>query len=113
MFNKHPQTSTFDLYKTLELRPIEQILKIEQCKLIFKILHSKQKSNTVLTTADQIHQYYTRGNQHIFTEFSRTNFAIFNPIRNASKTFNSLPENLKNINNVNKFVINLKKYFEQ
>lgn len=110
LFNQNYLTHTSTLYEKLGLKQIGTILKVEQSKLIYKILNGKQKTNSILTFTNSVHNHNTRKCNNIFTNFSRTNLANFNPIKDASKTFNNLPDNLKTINNYVNFKSKLKTF---
>ncbi len=111
LFKKDFLIHTETLYEDLQLKQISAILKFEQSKLIHKNLLSKQKTNLQLIFSESIHNYKTRNKDKIHTQFSRTNLGLFNPVYSASRTYNSLPSEIKENRNYNKFVNNLKQIF--
>ena len=72
LFKLHYRTSE-TLYKNLKLNPLSYILKIEQCKQIYKIFSNNLKCNTVLIRNNQIHDHCTRGRDNIYLTIARTN----------------------------------------
>ncbi len=113
LFKQNFLKPTVDLYRDLELRQIQEILKIEQSKLVYKILNNQIKTNITIKISDQVHSYNTRNNTNIFTEFSRTNIALFNPIKRAADTFNSIPSSIRTVKSYPKFVSIIKKQFSE
>lgn len=108
LFNYNRLTSTETLYRELKVSKISIILELEQCKLMHKIVNKKQKSNTKITFCNSIHEHETRIHNNIYQIFTRTNIGLNNAIVNASKTYNILPEYIKNIKRYTKFVKELK-----
>nr|CAH7713322.1 unnamed protein product [Callosobruchus chinensis] len=111
LYNYERLTNSNKLYTELHTFNLSALLQIEQCKLIFKILNKQQKSNTVLILSNQVHNYETRIINNIYQINTRTNLGVYNPIVSASKAFNSLPRDIKNIKKFSAFVTKLKKHF--
>lgn len=110
LFNLDYYTHTDTIYQMLKLQPVNQILMLEQSKLIFKILNNRSKCNSRIQYVNQIHDHYVRGNDDIRLASARTNKALCSPISAASGVFNSLPLELKNERRQRVFVNKLKNH---
>lgn len=84
LFNYNTLTHTEDLYAELGVCQISKLLKFEQCKLMHKIINKKQKTNTHINFAFNIHSHHTRSQRDIYLNHVRTNKGIFNPLYQAS-----------------------------
>ena len=71
------------------------ILKIEQCKQIYKICSNNLKCNTVLIQNNQIHDYCTRGRDNIYLTNAKTNRCLLDPLFKAIETYNQIPNMIK------------------
>lgn len=111
LFNLHFRTNTDYLYEILKIHPINTVLKIDQCKTIYKISNNMQKCNTTFTMANEIHTFNTRQCSNIYLNPVRTNVALHNPISEAFNIFNHLPQNIKESNTIRKFVQQIKHYY--
>ena len=110
LFNLHYKTPSNSVYEMLNVQPIYKILKLEQAKLIHKIKSKKQKCNIEIVHLNQVHDYNTRNCQDIHLPNVRTNVALRNPLSEASRSFNDLPQSIKMERSYKKFVKPLKGY---
>ena len=95
LFKLHYRTSSESLYKDLKLIPLSYILKIEQCKQIYKICSNNLKCNTVLIQNNQIHDHCTRGRDNIYLTNARTNRCLLDPLSKAIESYNQIPNMIK------------------
>jgi len=114
LFNLDWFTHSDIIYSTLKLHQITVILKIEQSKFMYKVTSNKLKSNSAITYVSQIHTHGTRSlnNNNIYLENVRTNVALKNAYSEATKTFNSLPQSVKEVRSYGKFIRLIKSHFE-
>ena len=82
---------TMQLYKDLKVNPLSYILKIEQCKQIYKICSNNLKCNTVLIHNNQIHDHCTRGRGNIYLKNAKTNRGLLDPLSKAIESYNQIP----------------------
>lgn len=110
LFNLNYFTHTDTIYSMLELQPVQQILILEQSKLIYKIVNNRSKCNSRIQYVNQIHDYNIRTSDDIRLVSARTNKALRGPISAASCVYNGLPDDLKNVGRLNVFVKKLKRH---
>lgn len=110
LFNYDWRTSTNIIYSELNLNRLHEILKMEQCKMVYKVLHGHQKCNVNIIFYYDVHTYQTRAHNNIYQIYTRTNIGLTNPITDAIKVYNTLPTSLKDVNNYNRFVKKLKTF---
>lgn len=108
LFNLDYQTHTETVYTMLDITPISNILRLEQAKLMYKIINKKQKCNTKIMYSNEFHTHKTRNQNDIYLAPVRTNAALHNPLSEAAQAFNSLPYNLKTEKSFSEFVKKLK-----
>lgn len=104
-------TNVDDVNRTLNIQHLKILLKVEQCKLIYKVLNKKQKSNLKVTFCNEIHSYNIRNCNDISKQCKRTNVALHDPFNESIQTYNSVPDAIKSENNYNKFIISIKRHF--
>ncbi|XP_050297638.1 probable RNA-directed DNA polymerase from transposon BS isoform X1 [Anthonomus grandis grandis] len=92
-----------DIFEILKIHSISHILKIEQAKLIFKIINKLQKSNYTIVYSSEIHAHNLRNN-NIRLSSARTNIALRNPINAATQTYNDLSYEIKQEVSYYKFI---------
>lgn len=110
LFNYNKLTSTVTLYSELRVAMANKILELEQCKLVYKIIHNTQKNNLSFSFTRDVHNHFTRSLNNIYPINSRTNFALNCPMQSASKSYNKLPDNIKSAQSYNIFVNKLKQH---
>ncbi|KAK9882698.1 hypothetical protein WA026_022748 [Henosepilachna vigintioctopunctata] len=88
-------TSTNILHQELSIPKLEALLKLEQCKLMYKILKNIQKSNIVFKLVGEVHGYETRFQTGFYISNSRTNVGLNGPANMASKVYNNLSEDIR------------------
>lgn len=104
LFKLNCRTPTVDIYRNLKLQSLDTLFNFEQCKHIYRIQNQRQKNNTTITYCNQIHSYKTRQREQIYTDYSRTNRGLNNPIIRSIKTYNSLPQHIQHANGYNQFI---------
>lgn len=88
---------------------LNELIRLERCKYIYKISKSDIKTNITICRFEEVHRYPTRNRRNFVIVPSKTN-RMLNDVVNASlEEFNRLPSNIKEINNFEKFV----KYVKQ
>lgn len=112
LFNYDRLTHTVDLYRNLRVWKLIKILRLEQCKFMYKVMNKTQKTNIELTYIRDIHSHNTRSQNYIFNNNIRSNKGLYNPIFQASEAFNALPNNIKIIRRYTRFVKELKLYID-
>ena len=111
LFQLNYRMHTDEVYQLLNLLPVSYILKIEQSKLIYKVIHNIQKSNILITHINQVHSHDTRNNTNIYLSLARTNIALHNPYSEASTAFNALPTDISSETSLGRFANKLKVHF--
>lgn len=107
--NKPFLSPTAELYDTYTLK-ISQLIIFELIFLIYKIKNGFIKNNFELQQINEIHNYDTRQASHFYINFSRTNISYQNFLYKGLNLFNNLPGDIKMINSISKFKIELKKH---
>ena len=69
------------------------------------------KSELSLTLNSEIHSYSTRISNSFRVDYARTNFGKFAVLREAIHLYNSIPNEIKSIDNVNGFKKQVKLFF--
>lgn len=101
---------THTLYNE-KILPFELLSEYELMVLFYKIINHKIKHNLDIITNSEIHEHNTRYNSQLHVTTNNTHRFGKNSILNRGKIkYNALPEDLKNITNLQKFKIELKKY---
>ena len=98
------------LYAELRVAHLDKILELEQCKLIYKIINGRQKSNTNFNFTSQIHYHFTRSQNNIYPVYSRTDIALNCPMQSASRAYNRLPVEIRSKQYYNSFLYRLKQH---
>lgn len=109
LFNYDQQTHTETLYRELGVFKLEDLRELEQCKLIYKIINQRQKSNTPLSFCNKNHDHKTRQHLNIYLSNITSNKGLHNPVYQAASAYNSLPDDLKHEARYQGFVRKLKK----
>lgn len=110
LFNYDRLANTDNMYTELNVIKLDKLLELEQCKLIFKILHNQQKCNTEILVTRVLHNHETRSHNNLYQVPTRTNKGLNNPITDAIKSYNNLPHSLKNVYLYKNFVKKLKSH---
>lgn len=111
LFSINYLAPTVDVYNMLKIYSLKSLVKIEQSKLIYKIIKNKQKSNVIIKKNCSLHKHQTRGAQCFYLHPVFSNIGLNNPIALSLQTFNNLPEYLRNMDKERRFVKNLKEHF--
>ena len=96
----HWSFPTKSLYETLNLLNIDGLRKLEECKLIYKIKHSQTKTNMILISSSEVHNYATRQCGNFYIQQSRTNKKLNSVMTRSTRTFDSIPESMRNTSQV-------------
>lgn len=110
LFNYNWLTSTEMLYRELKISKLETIFRLEQAKLMYKIINNKQRCNINILMSNNVHNHETRSQNNIYCKTTKTNIGLNNPIVQASKTYNKIPEDIKNHNKYYQFIKHVKLY---
>jgi hypothetical protein len=112
LFKMHPRTNTCEVYKSTGNLDINQIIFMEKCKYMYNIINGNQKSNLVLQSRSEIHNYNTRNRNNIDIPRAK-NSKKGNSLKcSAVKLYNKLPAEIKNSTNVRIFKRKLKNYMK-
>jgi hypothetical protein len=108
---RKPDIHTADLYRSKNLLSLFQINKYETVLIIFKLKHGLLKHSFVLPTNAQVHEHETR-NRYDFHIGSRVNnnYGRNCIMHHGFSLYNSLPTELKSINNLELFRKKLKQH---
>ena len=93
LFKLHYKTFSETVYKDRKL--LSYILKIEQCKQIYRICSNNFKCNTVLIQNNQMHDHCTRCRDNIYLTNARTNRCLLDSLSKAIETYNQIPNMIK------------------
>lgn len=103
---RHP---THELY-TENLLSLESIKRYELLLLIFKMQYHLIKINLELTTVADIHTHYTRNRSNFYANVAHSRIGSNGILHRGLTQFNSLPMNIKAINQISVFKAQLKAY---
>lgn len=113
IYNLPYETRTSYLYERFPVLPISEVVKQEQCKLIYRIDRGLLKSMVKLKRHADEHEYSTRNANHLYSDcIFRTTRGLKLPSYSAIKSYNGLPNHLKNEEKYTKFKKELKKLFK-
>lgn len=101
-----------DILTEFNIFSLDEIIKIEQCKFIFKIENSLIKCNIELLRNENVHRYNTRNKNKIMLLPSKTNNMSKGLINNAIMIYNNIPKNIKNSESIEIFIKKLKLYIK-
>lgn len=100
-----------NLYKPYGYLNLNGLYKLKTCIFIKSINEGNKNSNITLKKKNSIHQHNTRENNHFIPKSIKSNFGKRSILHNGILNYNSLPENIKVIKNLNLFKKQTKKYF--
>ena len=112
IFNYDRLTHTALLYEELGVCQLSCLLKLEQSKIVYKIINKNQKSNTTIQFNSDIHTHFTRQYDDIAQTTIRTNMGLLNPMYQAAQQYNGLPTEIKQIGQEKTFIKRLKMYLK-
>ncbi len=111
VFNLPYETPTYELYKKVNVLPLNKLKVLKSAKLAYKLKHNTLKSKTNLLTNAEIHEDNTRNKKDLqYGEKVRTGEGINSPVYQAIKNYNKLPACIKETNQFPIFVKKLKLY---
>jgi hypothetical protein len=110
LYKMGPRTNTRHVYKSTANLDINQLIFFEKCKFIYNITNGNQKSNIILRSRREIHNYNTRSRNNINIPAARTSKKANSLKCSAAKIFNSLPIDIKNSVSINIFKRKLKNH---
>lgn len=103
-------TPSTTLYNS-SLLPLEVLNKFELALLFKKLIENRIRHTFTITRNSDIHQYNTRNVHQIYSQsVNTTKFGLKSISKRGSEIFNSIPEEIKNINILSQFKIKLKEY---
>lgn len=110
LYNYQYRTPTEMIYEETKIVPIMKILKLEQGKYIYKVITNQQKSNTHFSYINNIHKHETRQliSNNLYLTSIRSNLALNNPVNRSIETYNTIPMNIRNIDNYKQYNKELK-----
>lgn len=103
LYNVDWFTPSKELLITGKTFSLEELLKIERCKLIFHIANKELNSNIILTRHKEVHRYPTRKRKKLIQYPSKTNRMTNGIIKRALKEF-KLPHHIKEAATIKRFV---------
>ena len=108
-----PTEHTALIFKQMGILNVLDINKFQVCMFMFKAVNKQLPGifDSMFTSNKMIHNYNTRQSQNLHMPKCRTNFSKFCMSYRGPETFNSLPNELKNIQILNKFKVQLKLHF--
>jgi hypothetical protein len=108
---RRPDIHTADLYRSKNLLSLFQINEYETVLIIFKLKHGLLKHSFVLPTNAQVHEHGTR-NRSDFHIGSRVNnnYGRNCIMYHGFSLYNSIPTEIKSINNLELFKKKLKQH---
>jgi hypothetical protein len=102
--------SRSELY-SMRFLPVSVICKAVSCLQLFKIMSNKLKCNFPLNTVNQRHDFPTRSRHNFIVDFSRTSLATQDFFIHGLNSFNSLPQEIKQIFSISIVKQRLKEHF--
>jgi exonuclease III len=108
---RNPEVHTHDLYKSHRLMKLDSQSEFELAALVHKIKHDQIRHSLVFPTNRQFHRYETRRRNDYHLEKINNNYGRKSILHLGLKTYNKIPDDLKNITNFEFFKTKLKKYF--
>ena len=102
---------TDDLYRELAVFRLDVLLKIEQSKLMYRIINNTQKCTTKISFNRDIHMYNTRVKNNIHQNCVSSGVGLNSPIARAISVYNGLPDSIKQIKRYPKFVNVVRNHF--
>lgn len=108
IFNMSYDQSIENKMKELKIYNIEQLKELSLCKLIHTIVNSQKKTQQQLKANSTKHSYDTRTAPNIMHKKVRSTIPMKSPITTGIKIYNSLPADIRNIKDLNKFITRLK-----
>lgn len=113
LFGLPVRTPTMALHKFLNILTVEALYEFETTKLVYKIYQDPTVSNTQLIPRNSISDRNLRNSDNITLRHSKTvKFGINSVFNSALRLFNSLPHELKSINNSTEFKKNIRKFIQ-
>lgn len=110
LFNIKKRESTKQMYKTLNIFPVNAIIKYTQSIHVHNILHSHIHSNSQTLLLKCNHTYNTRRPNHLVLGRNKTTrMGLNSVIYRSIKTYNQLPEEFKDLSK-SKFKITVRKH---
>ena len=96
LFNFHPLTPSVDLYKHLEITPIDKLVKIKSALFIFKVKKGILHVDFPLVFGTEVHQYDTRAKNLLrMMDVPRTNkYSSNGVVGRSSEYFNKIEVDL-------------------
>lgn len=109
LFNKPFRTNTQELYINLKLLTIDEIIKLNSVKLIYKIANNILLTNINFLHNYNVHQHNTRSNQQLHILPATTNIVQRKITCKAASWFNELPMSVRETRTLPAFTKEVKK----
>lgn len=87
---------TKELYENYQYMKLDKLIKLQQCKLIYKLENNHMKSQNLLTKVQNVTNRETRQNNSYYLHRANTESRRRGPIYASLTTFNSMPGHIKN-----------------
>lgn len=110
MYNLPYLEPTTNLYRPKQLLDIDRIYKYKICCYIFSVLHKKKHSNINFVVNNTIYEHNTRQLNHLSLLNINSNYGRKSVYFQGIRTYNNLPEVLRNTQNLSIFKKHLKKH---
>lgn len=104
-------TPSKELYSS-RFMSLQSLIKLEQCKYMFKIKNGFTKYNFDLKLNNEVHNYNTRSVTNINITNTKNKLVHNNLLKTIINEYNQIPTKLKTIKNANKFKNNYKIYIK-
>lgn len=102
-------TPTNDLLEATGTFSLDELMKIEKCKYIYKVMNNKVKCNQHLRTQEDVSGRITRNGRNLVKFVSKTNRMKKGIFNSSIHEFNKLKPEIRNCSNTNEFSKKLKK----
>lgn len=108
MFGLNWRTPTEELYKKTGFLKLNEVIVLEKAKTIHKIENGVTKSKNSLKKRKNVHNYNTRNLEKFCHVKTRTELARNSSFNSSLRIYNSLPQQLKKVNDIGTFSKRLK-----
>jgi hypothetical protein len=109
VFRKDRRCHNKELFSE-KILPFSAVCEFNQNLVIFKIKHRMFKNHVSLPVLSDQHSYNTRNRENFVGAHARFSLTESNFYHRATRSFNSLPENVKKFHNIQSFKNRLKEY---
>ena len=110
MYNLDRYTRTEEVYRIANVMNLDELVKLDKAKFIFKLKHGMTKVNQELTYNNDIHLYNTRRQNNIRPKTPRTERILRGLLNSAATYYVSLPSIIVQQDKLGRFVADVKEY---